>query len=130
MANKSPVQQKAMEEVAQNVQARQTWQIERQGNTTQPTSRRYPKVVAGTCEYCGTIDPNVPGEYQYQLCPHYKGKELQCSYCPQGKDSDDVNRKATLKVYDHPSQPNTVIVVCDNYECEKAHQARFIVSGR
>lgn len=126
---RSPVQRQAQQQVEAQVQANQGWQIERQGGSTQPVSRRYPQVIAGTCEYCGTIDPNVTGEYQYQLCPHYKGKELQCSYCPQGRDPDDVNKKATLNIYDHPSQPNTVIVVCDNYDCVKAHRARFIVSS-
>lgn len=105
---------------------------ERRGGTTQPAVRHYPKVVAGTCEYHGTIDPNTPGQFQYLLCPndgkHPKWGDLQCSYCEGHKIPEDVNYKATLNIYDHPTNPTDLVVVCDNYECLKKHEARFKVA--
>lgn len=103
--------------------------VERQGNLAEPYVRRYPQVRAGTCEYCGVLDPNVPAQYQYKLCPHYRGMELRCSYCDASKDPSEVIGKSTMNVYDHPDKPNTLVIVCDSYDCTRAHQLRFQRKG-
>ncbi len=105
---------------------------ERRGGGTQPFVRHYPRVIAGTCEFHGTINPNVSGDQQYKLCPndgkHPVYTDLQCSYCEGYKNPDDVNYKAKLTITDHPSNPSALVVVCDNFTCLEKHQARFKVS--
>lgn len=99
--------------------------VERQGNRSEPYTRRHPQVRGGVCEYCGVIDGNYPSQHQYKLCPHYRGMQLRCSYCPENKDPDEVVTHAVLNVAEHPDNPNTLIVWCDSYECSRAHEARF-----
>lgn len=100
--------------------------IERRGSQTAPTSRRYPNVRGGTCEFCGLMDKDVEAIDQYKLCEHYRGKQLECSYCPPGK-ADEVTRRSVLKIYDHPNGQE-LVVVCDSYDCESKHQNRFLVN--
>lgn len=112
--------------------------IERQGGSTQPRVRRYPEVRAGVCEYHGTVNPHVPGEKQYLYCPdtyypngqlvHPRWGELQCSYCEDYKDPHDTMKKSIVQIYDSPTDPNALIVVCDNFSCVAAHRKRFMVS--
>lgn len=99
--------------------------IERQGSRAEPYVHHMPQVRGGICEFCGVIDNNVPSEYQYRLCPHFRGMELACSYCDAMKNPDEVVKKSTLNIMSHPDKPDTLIVVCDSYECSRAHQARF-----
>ena len=99
--------------------------VERQGAKSEPYTRRWPQVRGGVCEYCGVIDGNYPSQYQYKLCPHYRGQNLRCSYCPESKDPDEVVAHAILNVAEHPENPNTLIVWCDSYECSRAHEVRF-----
>lgn len=99
--------------------------IERQGALSEPYVRHYPEVRGGVCDFCGILDPNVPSQFQYKLCQHYRGMQLMCSYCPSSKDQNDVIYKSRLLVMDSPDRPGELIVVCDNYECERAHQQRF-----
>src|SRR5882724_11203015 len=47
--------------------------IERSGNISAPMAVRWPQIRGGTCEFCGVLDPNVPAQYQYKLCPHFRG---------------------------------------------------------
>lgn len=103
--------------------------IERQGLYTEPTSRRYPTVRGGTCEFCGVMDHNIDAHNQYKLCEHYRGMQLSCSYCPAEKDPDDVIKHSVMKVFDKPGEPGTLVVVCDHYDCEKKHQDRFRVNS-
>lgn len=107
------------------VQSPVTMKVERQGNLAEPYVRHFPQVRAGTCEFCGVIDPYQPAYAQYKLCPHYRGQDLRCSYCDASKNPDEVVGKSVLNVVEHPDKPNTMIVVCDSYECSKAHQQRF-----
>lgn len=99
--------------------------VERQGSKAEPYVIHHPQVRGGICEFCGVLDNTVPSEYQYRLCPHYRGTELACSYCDGMKNPDEVVKKSTLNVMNHPDKPGTVIVVCDSYECSRAHQTRF-----
>lgn len=99
--------------------------LERQGDMPSPSSRRFPQVRGGICEYCGVIDPNQPSEYQYKLCEHYRGLQLQCSYCPSTKDADDVIIHANMNVAEHPDKPGNLIVWCDSYDCSKKHLERW-----
>ncbi len=102
--------------------------LERQGSATAPYSHRSPQVRGGVCEYCGILDPHTPSQYQYKLCPHYRGMQLRCTYCPESKDVDDVIYHSTLNVAEHPDNPSKLIVWCDSYDCSKRHTDRFKVS--
>lgn len=102
--------------------------VERQGQNTEPVTRRYPQVRGGTCEFCGTLDPNVPAEFQYKLCPHYRGLDLRCSYCDATKDPSDVIYHSTLNIADHPVNPDDLVVWCNQKACTDAHIKRFKVS--
>ena len=99
-------------------------QVERQGARSEPYTRRYPQVRGGICEYCGVLDPNTPSQYQYKLCPHYRGMQLRCSYCPEAKDPDAIIYAANLNVADSPDG-QSLIVWCDSYECSNAHIKRY-----
>lgn len=99
--------------------------VERQGARSEPYTRRYPQVRGGVCEYCGVLDGNVPSQHQYKLCPHYRGMQLRCSYCPENKDPDEVVTHAVLNVAESPDREGTLIVWCDSYECSRAHEGRF-----
>ncbi len=103
----------------------QTKQVERMGMKAEPYVHHYPQVIGGVCEFCGVIDSNKPSTEQYKLCAHYKGLELQCSYCDESKNPTDVNYRSTLNITDHPSNPGTLVVVCDAFTCLGKHQARF-----
>jgi hypothetical protein len=103
--------------------------IERQGSRTEPVTRRYPEVRGGVCEFCGILDHNVPSEFQYKLCPHFRNiGTLRCSYCDETKDSNDVVGHSVLRVAGHPDNPDKLIVWCDSYNCSRAHEARFKVN--
>lgn len=104
--------------------------IERQGGQSVPYTQRFPQVRGGVCEFCGVLDKNVSAEHQYKLCPHYRGKQLRCSYCPESKNPDDVIGHSVLNVAAHPDKPNTMIVWCDSYECSRAHETRFNIAKR
>lgn len=102
--------------------------LERQGVDTVPMSRVFPEIRCGQCEFCGVIDPHQPAHFQYKLCPHYRGMEAKCIYCPQEKDQVEVVRAHRLLVREHPYQPGTLIMLCNSTECEKKHQDRFKIS--
>ena len=104
-------------------------EIERKGTRSVPITRRLPRVIGGVCEYCGTLDPNVPSQYQYKLCGHYRGRQLACSYCPEGKNPDDVIYHHTLNVAAHPDNPRKMVVWCDSTTCADAHLKRFNLAG-
>lgn len=99
--------------------------IERQGSKSEPYTEHWPQVRGGTCEFCGTLDANFPAEQQYKLCPHYRGMQLRCSYCDESKDPDQVIGHSVLNVHGHPDNPDKLVVVCDSYNCSRAHEARF-----
>lgn len=103
--------------------------IERQGGLTAPSSRRLPEVRGGVCEFCGVLDPNVPSQFQYKLCPHFRGiGELRCSYCDEAKNPTDTILHSRLQVAEHPYNPDQLVVWCDSYECSRKHLARFQVN--
>ena len=95
------------------------------GTTSSPLSRVYPKVLGGQCEFCGTLDPHQPGQYQYKLCEHYRGMDLKCVYCPAHKDQDEVVRNSTLNVREHPYRPGELVVWCGSFECSNKHLETF-----
>ncbi len=99
--------------------------IERQGSQSEPYVHHFPQVRGGICEFCGVLDVNVPSQYQYKLCPHYRGMQLACSYCPGEKDPDEVVRQSKLEIVRHPDKDWEMIVVCSAYTCEQKHQKRF-----
>ena len=95
------------------------------GASSSPMSRRFPEVRGGQCEFCGTLDPNQPGDLQYKLCPHYRGMDLKCVYCPLSKDQEEVVRNSTLNVAEHPYRPGELLVWCKSFECSKKHEEAF-----
>lgn len=99
--------------------------VERSGNVSAPTSVRWPQIRGGTCEFCGVLDPNVPAQYQYKLCPHFRGMSARCTYCPENKDPDEITYHANLNVATHPDNPNTLIMWCNSYACSDAHIKRW-----
>jgi len=104
--------------------------FERQGSTTEPITRSYPAVIAGTCEFCGVIDNLKPAEMQYRLCPHFKAMgELRCSYCPEQADPTQVIKERRITIHGSPTNPNAVIAVCDSYNCSQAHLKRFKINA-
>jgi len=121
----------ATERVTAPVDTKPQWvmprqkRVERQGETSAPMTARYPQVRGGICEYCGVIDPNVPSSFQYKLCPHYRGMQLACTYCPKDKSPDDVNYHSVLNIAEHPNNPDTLVVWCDSFNCSNAHIERF-----
>lgn len=95
------------------------------GSSNVPMSRVFPKVLGGQCEFCGTLDPYQPGDYQYKLCPHYRGMDLKCVYCPLSKDQEEVVRNSTLVVAEHPYRHGELIVRCASFDCVKKHEQAF-----
>lgn len=95
------------------------------GASSAPMSQRFPQIKGGQCEFCGTLDRDQPGDLQYKLCPHYRGMDMKCVYCPLTKDQDEVVRNSTLNVAAHPYHPGELIVWCGSFECSKAHEAAF-----
>lgn len=114
----------APEPVAPALQPRQM-RVERQGAKSEPITRRFPQVRGGICEWCGVLDPRVPSQFQYQMCPHYRGKQLMCTYCPETKNPDEVIAHANMSIAESPTDPNTLVVWCDSFECSKKHLERF-----
>ena len=101
-------------------------QIERIGNRSEPYTRRYPQIRAGTCECCGTLDANVPAEEQYKLCPHFRGiGQIMCTYCDATKNPNDVIGHSIRNVAEHPDKAGTLIVWCDSFKCSEKHLERF-----
>src|SRR3990167_7344483 len=99
--------------------------LERQGATTEAVTARLPEIRGGVCEFCGVLDGNVPAQFQYQLCPHFRGLgEMRCSYCDEAKNPTDVILKANLKVAAHPDHPSKLVVWCDSFECSDKHLKR------
>lgn len=100
--------------------------IERQGVRSEPYTRRLPQVRGGICEFCGVLDPNVPSQDQYKLCPHYRGiGEVRCTYCDESVDPTQVILHSVVNVAEHPDNPDTLIAWCNSYECSRKHEARF-----
>lgn len=104
-------------------------QVERQGALSVPYTHRYPEVRGGICEFCGVLDRNVPSQYQYKLCEHYRGMQLRCSYCPETKDPDEIIYHSVLQVADSPDG-RSLIVWCNSYECAAAHLKRFQLNSQ
>lgn len=104
-------------------------QLERQGTMSAAYSVRYPQIRGGICEYCGVIDGNYPSEFQYKLCPHYRGMQMRCVYCPDSKDPDDVINHSVMNVAEHPDNPDKLVVWCNSYECSGKHLERFKINA-
>jgi hypothetical protein len=99
--------------------------VERAGTISAQYSTRWPQIRGGTCEFCGVLDPNVPAQYQYKLCPHFRGMTARCTYCPENKDPDEITYHANMNVATHPDNPGTIIMWCNSYACSDAHIKRF-----
>lgn len=104
-------------------------QIERRGSQTVAYTRRLPQIRGGICEYCGVLDSNVPSQFQYQICPHFRGLgEMRCSYCDETMNPTDVILHSNINVAEHPDNPDKLVVWCNSYACAAKHEARFKVN--
>lgn len=115
--------------VPQMAQVPRNMRLEREGADTVPYVAKYPRIIGGQCEWCGTLDSNVPGDLQYKLCPHYRGMDMKCGYCPREANPQEVLRSSNLKVYQHPDKPGVLVTCCSRTECEDKHRKRFTVSA-
>lgn len=137
MATKTPItgNQSAPQNTAPQAPVFRRKVIERQGGTSAAMVQVWPVIRGGVCDHCGVLDRNVQyestGIHQYELCPHFRdiGK-IACSYCPASKDPGEVIGHSKMRVASHPNNPDTLVVVCDSYNCAKAHLERFEVAGR
>jgi len=102
-----------------------TKNIERKGGGSSPLVGTYPIVRGGICDRCGVIDQNYDSIHQYKLCQHYRGKQLMCSYCPSTTNPDEVISHSIIRVYDSPTNPEELVVVCDHTTCLDKHYKRF-----
>lgn len=103
--------------------------IERQGIRTEPYTRRLPQIRGGVCEFCGVLDKFVPAQFQWKLCPHFRGiEEMRCSYCDEAVNPTDVLLKGIMNVAEHPDNPSKLVVWCNSYKCSAAHEKRFRVN--
>lgn len=92
---------------------------------------RYPSIRGGVCEFCGTLDPLLPPEQQYKLCPHFRGLgDIRCTYCPETKDPTEVTIHSVMNVAESPFNPNEVIAWCNSFDCSDAHLKRFNLAVR
>lgn len=108
-------------------------QTERRGGKTVPYTKMYPLVRGGICDKCGVIDQYLESTDQYRLCEHFRGMNLECSYCDPTKNPTEVIRYSVMKIHDHPYNKDALgrpelVVVCDSYECSTKHGSRFDVS--
>lgn len=103
--------------------------LERQGQRSEPYTHRMPEIRGGICEWCGVMDKNVPSQFQYTLCPHFRGLgEMRCSYCDDSINPEEVARTAVLHIAEHPDNPDKLVVWCDRYTCSGKHLTRFQVN--
>jgi len=119
-----PVVQERPAETPAQPQPR-VFKVERKGASRVGASVRHPRVIGGTCEFCGVIDKNQPAHVQYKLCKHYRGMELRCSYCDETANPDEVAAHHKLNVAEHPDNPDVLVVWCGSYKCSDAHTKRF-----
>lgn len=99
--------------------------VERQGSHSEALARRYPQIRGGVCEYCGVLNPNIEAKYQYKLCPHYRGMEARCTYCPENRDPEEVVYHETLNVMEPVDNPGTLVMWCGSFNCSQAHLKRY-----
>lgn len=125
----APVTETVVQPVPQVQYVPRVKTIERQGQRSEPYTRRMPQIRGGICEWCGVKDGNLPSQFQYQLCDHFRGiGEMRCSYCDEAKDPTDVVIHAVLNIAEHPNNPDQLVVWCNSYECSRKHEARFRVN--
>lgn len=130
----APVAETPVVQVQQYIMPRQKT-LERESGISAPMVAFYPEVRGGVCEYCGVLDGAYPSEVQYKLCPHYRGMNLRCTYCPaeklspDGASSSEVIRNSVFHIADHPSDPGKLVAWCNSYDCSKKHLERFKVNA-
>ena len=106
----------------------QDMRLTRPGESNEIVTRTFPNIKGGTCEYCGVIDPNYPGNVQYKFCQHYKGREMKCVFCKETVDHADVVRMSDLLVKEDPYSPGTLVTLCGSYECTRKYKAKYHIN--
>lgn len=100
--------------------------MSRQGDNPVPYVQRWPDIRGGVCEYCGILDSNIPSQYQYKLCQHYRDVgTVRCNYCDATKDPDDVAYHSNMTMYENPLDSSELIALCNSYSCTEKHEKRF-----
>lgn len=81
--------------------------------TKVPKAKVLPQIWCGHCSACGV---------HYSQCEHYKdiAEQLRCSYCGR----QDIIKDRIMYVY-LLEETNTIVAVCDDYSCQKAHQDKY-----
>lgn len=82
-----------------------------------PDAVKYPDINGGMCEFCGQ---------DCKKCKHYAGADIFCTYCQRS----DILKERKLTVRALASKPNSLIIICNDYLCEKKHNDRFPQAGQ
>ena len=105
--------------------------VERRVDSGSPEATKLPTVRGGICDFCGVLDSSLPPHEQYKLCPHYKGTDLRCTYCPldtrfevMGADGFIGNR--IYSIFEFPVGSGRLTVVCNDLKCQDKHMKRFL----
>ena len=104
--------------------------LSRPGESSELYSRNFPRILGGTCEECGVIDNNYPGQVQYKFCKHYKGREMKCTFCKESADHDDIIRMSTLLVKEDPYAPGNLVTLCGSYDCTKKFETKYHITPK
>ncbi len=107
--------------------------LTRPGESSGLRTRFFPRVIGGTCEHCGVIDQNYPGNVQYKFCQHYsqfRDTGMKCVFCKETADHDDVVRMSEMLVMEDPYVPGNLVTLCKSYECTKKFEQKYHISPR
>lgn len=100
------------------------------GSSSGLRTRFFPRIIGGTCEECGVIDNNYPGNVQYKFCKHYKSRDMKCVFCKESADHEDVIRMSEMLVMEDPYSPGSLVTLCKSYECTKKFEEKYHIKPR
>lgn len=103
--------------MAEKVHERRRLKTEMRVETRIQNATKHPSIIAGMVE-----DEGVPPEQS----KYYEGVDIRCTYCGEG---EKIMKERTFRVFSLPANPDTLIIVCDDYGCEAAHNKRFNVGS-
>ena len=104
--------------------------VGRTGDNSNLQSVPFPTIYAGTCEHCGVVDANYPGDVQYKFCKHYSGMDMKCSFCKESANHPEVVRMSKLLVREDPYMPGTLVTLCGSYDCTRKYEQKYHLNTR
>lgn len=104
--------------------------IGRNGEGATIASRAFPRILAGTCEHCGVIRNDLPGDVQYKYCKHYAGMDMKCSFCKETANHPEVVRMSEMLVREDPYAPGQLVTLCKSYECTRKYEQKYHLTNR